>query len=118
MYLPVILETLFASISGDSRFAFLDVNHPFFSYYQHKVDVYEKLEAPAVVPSVASGGSTSGKMEVDESSQDTNVMAAAGEDSHDSSDKSSDDSRHENCKPRPKPGKHVLYVSWCNMIAS
>jgi hypothetical protein len=57
-------------------------------------------------------------MEVDESSQDTNVMAAAGEDSHYSSDKSSDDSRHENCKPRPKPGKHVLYVSWCNMIAS
>lgn len=88
---------------GDSRFAFLDVNHPFFSYYQHKVSVYEKLEAPAVVPSVASGGSTSGKMEVDDSSQDTNLMAAASEDSHDSSDKSSDDSQHENCKPRPKP---------------
>jgi hypothetical protein len=94
------------------------VNHPFFSYYQHKVSVYEKLEAPAVVPSVASGGSTSGKMEVDDSSQDTNLMAAASEDSHDSSDKSSDDSQHENCKPRPKPGKHSLDVSWCKMIAS
>jgi len=112
LYTPVTLETLFALFFlGDSRFAFLDENHSFFSYYQHKVDVYEKLEAPALVPSVASGGSTSGKTEVDESSQDMNVMATAGEDSHDSSDKSSDDSRHENCKPRPKPGKHALGVS-------
>ncbi|KDR07998.1 hypothetical protein L798_02448, partial [Zootermopsis nevadensis] len=26
---------------GDSRFSFLDVNHPFFLYYQHKVGIYE-----------------------------------------------------------------------------
>jgi hypothetical protein len=69
------------------------------------VDVYEKLEVPAVAHSVASGGSTSGRMEVDDSSPDMNVAAGAGEDSHDSSDKSSDGSRHENCKQRPKPGK-------------
>jgi hypothetical protein len=104
-----LLETLVAwFFSGDSRFSFLDVNHPFFPYYQHKVGVYEKLEVPAVAPSVASVasvGSTSGRMEVDDSSQDMNVTGGVGEDSRDSSDKSSDGSRHENCKQRPKPGK-------------
>lgn len=74
------------------------------------MDVYEKLEAPAVVPSVASCGSTTEKLEVDDSSQDMNVMACAGEDSRDSSYKSSDDSRHDNCKPRLKPGKHLLDI--------
>ncbi|PNF25637.1 hypothetical protein B7P43_G00642 [Cryptotermes secundus] len=88
---------------GDSRFAFLDVNHPFFQYYQHKLGVYEKLEVPAVCSSVASVGSASGRMEVDDSSQDMNLMAGAGEDSRDSSDKSSDGSRQENCKQRSKP---------------
>jgi hypothetical protein len=91
--------------SGDSRFAFLDVNHPFFPYYQHKLGVYEKLEVPSVATSVASVCSTSGGMEVDDSSQDMNVMTGAGEDSRDSSDKSSDGSRHENSKQRPKPGE-------------
>lgn len=101
-----LLGTLVAWLfSGDSRFSFLDVNHPFFLYYQHKVGIYEKLEVPAVAPSVASVGSTSARMEVDDSSQDINVTAGAGEDSHDSSDKSSDGSRHDNCNQRPKPGK-------------
>jgi hypothetical protein len=90
--------------SGDSRFAFLDVSHPFFQYYQHKLGVYEKLEVPAVTSSAASVGSASGRMEVADSSQDMNVMAGAGEDSQDSSDKSSDGSKHENSKQRPKPG--------------
>jgi hypothetical protein len=98
-------------LSGDSRFSFLDVNHPYFSYYQHKVSVYEKLEGPAVASAVPSVGSTSGRMEVDDSSQDMNVTAAAaGEDSHDSSDKSSDGSTHENCKQKPKPGKPLDIV--------
>jgi hypothetical protein len=92
---------------GDCRFAFLDVNHLFFPYYQHKVGVYEKLEVPAVASSVAPVSNTSGRMEVDESSQDMNVAAGAGEDSRDSSDKSSDGSRYENCKPRLKPGEAV-----------
>jgi hypothetical protein len=97
--------------SGDSRFAFLDVSHPFFPYYQHKLSVYEKLEVPAAATtSVALVGSTSGRMEMDDSSQDVNVMAGAGEDSRDSSDKSSDGSQHENCKQRPKPGEDSLAI--------
>jgi hypothetical protein len=103
--LETLIALFFLFFSGDSRFAFLDVNHPFFPYYQHKLGVYEKLEVPAVPTLVASVGGSSGRMEVDDSSQDMNVVAGAGEDSQDSSDKSSDGSRHENCKQRPKPGE-------------
>ncbi|KAJ4445452.1 hypothetical protein ANN_07258 [Periplaneta americana] len=81
---------------GDCRFAFLDVTHPFFSYYQHKVGLYEKLEAPA-------GAAPVGRVEADESSQDMSLMAGGGEDSRDGSDRSSDGSKHEASKPRPKP---------------
>ncbi|PSN33758.1 hypothetical protein C0J52_21672 [Blattella germanica] len=86
---------------GDSRFAFLDVNHPFFPYYQHKVGLYEKLEAPPVAPVPAS--TTSGRIDGDDSSQDMSVMAGGGEDSRDGSDRSSDGSKNETNKPRPKP---------------
>lgn len=85
---------------GDSRFSFLDANHAYFSYYQHKVGMYEKLEAPAKpVPA----NNMSGRMDVDDSSQDMSVAAGvAGDDSRDGSERSSDGSKNET-KPRPKP---------------
>ncbi|KAJ9589623.1 hypothetical protein L9F63_017208, partial [Diploptera punctata] len=81
---------------GDSRFSFLDANHAYFAYYQHKVGLYEKLEAPVIAAVPAN------KMDVDDSSQDLSLTPGAGEDSHDGSEKSSDGSRND-AKLRPKP---------------
>ena len=91
-------------ISGDSRFSFLDVNHAYFAYYQHKVGLYEKLEAsPAVAANTSNN--VGGKIDVDDSSQDMSLTAGVGEDSHDGSERSSDGSKNETSKPRPKPGE-------------